>query len=387
MSRNPKKRILICTTYFLPNISGITIYIDILAKELVKKNYEVTILTSRHEKKLLKEEMVDGVKIIRLEPMIKIGKGVLMPELLWKIVSECNKVDVVNCHLPQFESFWISIWAKLLGKKLILTHHTDLSFWSGFKNKLIDGVVFMSQMISGILSDYITPYTKDYANNSYYLKWFLNKIRPIYPPIIFEFQKDKKLIKLIDTSINRKKYVIGFCGRIAKQKGLEILCQSVKYLDKMLGKNNYVILMAGPTKIIGEKYYDFLENKYPKILKDNFVFLGEIDRNILSNFYEKLNVLVLPSNDTLESFGWVQIEAMKCGTPCVATDLPGMRVPIQESSWGELFEIDNPKDLASKIVHVLKNGKKYYQNNLSGKLETFNYQKSISQYEELFSKN
>lgn len=379
-----KKKILICTTYFLPNVSGITVYINILAKELIKRNYEVTILTSRHENNLLKEEYVDGIKIIRLEPMIKIGKGVLMPDLLWKIVSECKKVDVINCHLPQFESFLISIWAKILGKKLILTHHTDLSFWPGLKNKFIDSVVFLSQMISGLLADYITPYTKDYANNSYYLKWFINKIKPIYPPILFEFQKDNKVTRIINNSVKSKKYVIGFCGRIAKQKGLEVLCQSTKYLNKILGKNNYVILMAGPTKIIGERYYDFLANKYPNILKDNFVFLGEIERNKLSNFYEKLNVLVLPSNDALESFGWVQIEAMKCGTPCVATNLPGMRVPIQESGWGELFEINNPKDLASKIVYVVNNEKKYYQNHMGNKLEIFNYQKSISQYEELF---
>jgi len=377
-------KILISTTYYLPNISGITIYINKLAEQLVKRGHEVTILTSWHDLTTKKEETIKGVKIKRLKIAFKIGKGAICPSFLIQSIKESRKHDLINCHLPQFESLWIVIVGKILNKKIFLTHHTDLSFWKGFKNKLIDSGVFFCQYLAALLSTKIISYTNDYSKNSYFLKNFSKKIVNIYPPINIEKKIDFKLKKRIDNLTKNKKYVIGFCGRIAKQKGIEILIKSIKLMDDKLGKNNYVILMVGPIKVIGENYYDYLNKKYKLTLNKRFVFMGNIKRNVLYNFYNKIDLLVLPSNDRLESFGWVQVEAMKCGTPCVATDLPGMRIPILKTGFGKLFENNNEIDLAKKIELVLKKGKKYYQNKFNKNLETFDYKKSLDNYEKLF---
>lgn len=379
-------KILITTTYYLPNISGITIYINILAEELVKRGHEVTILTSWHDSCSKPEEVVNGVKIKRLPVWFYIGKGPICPSFLFKSIKEIRRNQVINCHLPQPESVWITFWSRLFKKRVFLTHHTDLSFWKGIKNKIIDGGVFVCQFLASIMANGIIPYTKDYAENSYLLKHFLKKVTPIYPPIKFSKKENVKLKNKIDNLIKNKKYVIGFCGRIAKQKGIELLIKSTKILDKKIGAKNYIVLMAGPTRVIGENYFDFLQKKYLQILKDKFIFLDNIDRKYLSNFYKKIDLLVLPSDDILESFGWVQIEAMECGTPCVATNLPGMRVPIKETGLGELFENRNEDDLADKIFKVLNNGKKYYQKISDNKLNKFNFLRSIEQYEKLFEK-
>jgi glycosyltransferase involved in cell wall biosynthesis len=376
-------RVLISTPYYLPNVSGITTYIQILAEELVKKGYKVEILTSQHLSYLKKEEVVNGVLIKRMWAPIKIGKGVIMPFFPLISINEIVKSDVVNCHLPQLESVWMSFWGKILGKKVILTHHTDLSFWKGIKNKITDGGVLVCQFLAGLMADKIVAYTDDYAKSSYFLKHFLNKTVSIYPPI--KFENNITIIKSpnkIDEQIKNKKYIIGFCGRIAKQKGLEVLIKSTQFLDKNLGKNNYVILLAGPTQVVGENYFEYLQNKYGETIKNIFIFLGNIPRENLADFYKKIDLLVLPSDDRLESFGWVQIEAMMMGTPCVATNLPGMRVPILETGMGEIFENHNAEDLAQKIILVLKNGKKYYQKK-SNNLADFDYQKTIRAYEQL----
>lgn len=378
-------KILISTPYYLPNVSGITIYIKILAEELVKRGHQVTILTNHHDLKTKKEETINGVKIKRLKISFMIGKGAISVSFFKESIKEIKKHEVVNCHLPQPESLWMTFWGRVFGKKVFLTQHTDLSFWKGWKNKLIDSGVFVCQFLAASLSTKIIPYTKDYAEHSYFLKYFLKKIKAIYPPIKFKKKDNLELQKRIDKLIKNKKYVIGFCGRIAKQKGIELLIKSTKLLDKKLNENNYVILLVGPIKVIGENYYEYLQEKYGEILKDKFIFMDNIERDYLSNFYEKIDLLVLPSDDTLESFGWVQIEAMKCGTPCVATNLPGMRVPVLESSFGELFENKNEKDLAEKIEKVLKNGKKYYQEKMTSKLEIFDYEKSIDEYEKIFN--
>lgn len=377
------KKILISTPYFLPNVSGITIYVDVLAKELVKRGHQVTILTSQHESNLPLVEIRDGVKIRRLPAPISIGKGRIMPSLLWQGIKEIQKAEIINCHLPEFESGWMCLWAKIFEKNIILTHHTDLSFWVGWKNKIIDSSVFVSQIISGMLADFLVPYTQDYADFSYYLRYFSKKLKPIYPPIKFKNSKNSVLDKRIKEIIKGKKYVIGFSGRIAKQKGLEVLIKATDVLNKKLGNGNYVILLAGPKTVIGETYYQELLTKYGDLSKKNMIFLDGIPRSDLATFYKNIDLLVLPSNDRLESFGWVQIEAMKCGVPVVATDLPGMRVPILETRFGYLFENNNSDDLADKIIKSLTERKKTLPKNWKG-LSIFDYQKSIDEYEKLF---
>ncbi len=374
-------KVLITTPYYLPNISGITVYIKILSEEMVKSGHEILILTSKHDKFSLNSEVINGVVIKRMWSPIRISKGIIPIFLLFQAIKNIRKYDVVNCHLPQFEAIVYVIIAKIFGKKVILTNHTDLSFWKGISNRIIDLTVFVSQSISAKLSDKIITYTNDYAINSYFLKNYLKKTIEIYPPIKFE-TKTKS-----DFKIDRnKKYIIGFCGRVARQKGLELLIEACKVLDKKLGANNYLIWIAGPKKVIGENYYKYFTNKYKNRIKNNFVFFDSIERDNLAKFYKTIDLLVLPSNDTLESFGWVQIEAMMCGTPCVATDLSGMRVPIIESEGGKLFENNNATDLANKIETVLINGKTYYKNKIDKNLYKFDYKKSIIKFEDLINK-
>jgi glycosyltransferase involved in cell wall biosynthesis len=369
-------KILISTPYFLPNISGITYYVDKLAKGLSAKKHQISILTTQHKKELKKYERIGKIDIVRLKPIIRIGKGLITPSIIWQGIKLVKQHEVIICNLPQIESAYLAFWAKIFGKKIILIHHTDLSFWPGIKNKIIDGSVFLSQFLAALMSNKIIPYTDDYAQNSYFLKYFLKKIKSIYPPIKFDIKQYKK--------IKNKKIVIGFSGRIAKQKGLEILIESCNYLDKELGKNKYVIKLAGPIRVVGENHFDYLNKKYKKRLKDNFIFLDNIKREELSKFYQEIDVLVLPSDDKLESFGWVQIEAMLCQTACVATNLPGMRIPIAKTGMGELFENQNSQDLAKKIVKVIRNKDRYVNKvNKAKLLKEFDYKKTITAFEKL----
>jgi len=62
----------------------------------------------------------------------------------------------------------------------------------------------------------------------------------------------------------------------------------------------------------------------------------------------------LPSTDRTEAFGLVLIEAMACGTPVVASRLPGVRTLVEEGRNGYLVEPGNPIDLAEKLVRCVR---------------------------------
>lgn len=59
-------KILQVLTYYRPHISGLTIYVERLSKALVAQGHEVTVLTSQAEKDWPREEMRDGVRVVRV---------------------------------------------------------------------------------------------------------------------------------------------------------------------------------------------------------------------------------------------------------------------------------------------------------------------------------
>jgi len=93
--------------------------------------------------------------------------------------------------------------------------------------------------------------------------------------------------------------------------------------------------------------------------KADWVFLGTLDAAELPAFYGACDVTVLPSTNSTESFGMVQIESMCSGTPVVASDLPGMRVPVESTQMGLLCPPGDVPALAEAIVEVLENRNKY----------------------------
>ncbi|MCL5090492.1 MAG: glycosyltransferase family 4 protein [Patescibacteria group bacterium] len=374
-------KIIIGITYYYPNISGVTIYAKRLAEGLVKHGHQVVVLTSWHDKSLPQKEEINGVWVIRSLVLFKIGKGVIMPFLPFQLIALAKNCQVINCHLPQFESFIFAVLGKILGKKVILTHHTDLSGWKGLFNRLSEISVWSGQLVAAAFADKIVPYTKDYAEHSWYLKMFRSKVECILPPIITG-KPDILLEKKWRKEIGDCQYFIGFAGRIAKQKGIPYLLRAIPFLEKKLN-TSFKIIFAGPYKgVIGESYYEEISALLKKY-QDRLHFLGDISEEKMASFYSLCDVLVLPSDDRLESFGLVQIEAMLNNCPVVATDLPGARMPVKMTQMGLIVPVGDAEAIAEAVFTILRNRSKFVI--LKRKIEEiFNYQKTISAYEKLF---
>lgn len=108
--------------------------------------------------------------------------------------------------------------------------------------------------------------------------------------------------------------------------------------------------------VLGEEQY--LKRLLPTIEKyqqsGNWEFLDELNPQQIAAFYPNLDVLVLPSLNSTEAFGLVQIEAMMNGVPCVASNLPGVRQPVKIHNFGRIFEIGDSLGLAQAIIEVIK---------------------------------
>ena len=62
--------------------------------------------------------------------------------------------------------------------------------------------------------------------------------------------------------------------------------------------------------------------------------LGFLPDDALADFYASLDIFALPSVNSFEAFGIVQVEAMLTGVPALASDLPGVRTPLQRTGFG-----------------------------------------------------
>ena len=378
--KNDKKKILFSLTYYEPNISGVTICVKRLAEGMAERGHQVTVLSSWYQDGFSQKEEKEGVKILREKVHFRLGKGVFMLGLPITAWREVKKHDVVNCHLPQFESFVFAIIAKIQRKKLVLTYHADLLGLSGFVNFISQLVTNVAQFVSAFLADEIVVYTKDYADHSFFLKYFKKKLVVIYPPVISQ-KPSEQYTALLKRKLKGVEFKIGYSGRIAEKKGIPSLLRTIPYLRKELGF--FKIIFAGPTKeVIGENYLNEIKsliNRY----KDFLVFLGPLDQSQLSSFYQTMDVLVLASE--VESFGLVQVEAMFNDCPVIASNLPGVREPVRKTEAGKITPVGDVKRLAKNIVAVLKERKRYSRN-CHRAFDIFLLEKTLDEYEQIFGK-
>jgi glycosyltransferase involved in cell wall biosynthesis len=103
----------------------------------------------------------------------------------------------------------------------------------------------------------------------------------------------------------------------------------------------------------------------------------------MADFFAVCDVVTVASINNTESFGLVQVEAFMCGTPVVATNLPGVRQPVTMTGMGEIVPVADAGMLAAGIVKVLKNPERYIRPRQEI-LSRFDITRTVDEYEQLF---
>lgn len=381
MENNNKKKILIVLYYYYPYVSGISVYAKRLADGLASEGYSITILTTQFDKSLSKCEITDtGVKIVRCPIIFKMNKGVISPSFLLKSITLSRNNDFVNFHLPLAESGIASLF--IPQKKIITTYQCDINLGNTFMGKLLEKISFSLMKITLYRSLHIITLSNLYFSNSK-MKEFFKKTTEVTPPIDTKYfnRIENSSVFRNNFSISKDCFIIGFVGRIVYEKGISYLLESIPYLLKEI--NNIKIVIVGDYKNIAggsiKKQLDKYLQKYPNII----IFTGFLPSLDLVKFYSMINVLVLPSIDPLEAFGMVQIEAMCCGTPVVASNMPGVNTAVNKTGFGFIAKVKDPKDIADKLILIYQ--KKYSQDKFNR--QDWDTKKTISKYINIFNQS
>ncbi len=379
-------RILTVLTYYRPHTSGLTIYVERLVRTLARRGHQVTVLTSQYEKTLPREQIIDGVRIIRAPVFFRVSKGVIMPTfgyLAWKLVLEN---DIIHLHLPQFDAAGVALRGRLLRKPTVITYHCDLKLPPGIFNRFVNQVVHLMNHIAAIFTHKISAYTADFASYSPYLSRFADKVSVILPPVELP-QASQSEIDVFALQHNPDGHhpVIGMATRFASEKGIEILLDALPTVTESYPDT--AVLFAGQYRdVMGEEAY--FQGLLPTIqryqAKGQWKFLGNLNIDQMSAFFSNLDVLVVPSLNSTETFGLVQIEAMLNGVPSVASNLPGVRQPPLMTGMGAVVPIGDADALAEALLQIFADPARY-QGDLGEISKTFDPQANAEAYEKLYA--
>jgi glycosyltransferase involved in cell wall biosynthesis len=375
-------RILLALTYYRPHVSGLTIYVERLAKALAARGHAVTILTSQYDRNLPGKEWIEGVRIIRVPVAARVSKGVLMPTIgLWA-TQLAREHDVLSIHLPQFDAAGIALRGRLMHKPAILTYHCDLQLPAGAFNRVVDQVVFGMNHLAAQLADRIVAYTQDYADHSRLLSRFKSKIAVIPPPVVMPAPSPDEVAAFKAAHNLHNRPTLGFAARFATEKGVEYLINGMPALLERFP--DLKVLFAGPYRdVLGEEaYYQRLAPTIER-LGDHWEFLGTLNPAQLPAFFGAIDSLLMTSINSTESFGLVQVEAMLCGTPVVATNLPGVRQPVLQTGMGEIVPIADTPALVEAATKVLRDRDHYVRPRAEIE-QRFDINATVTAYEALF---
>ncbi len=301
-----------------------------------------------------------------LRPWLQYGHGAFLPQLFWRL----PRFDYIYLHYPFFGTAEIIWLFKLFFRKpkLILHYHMDVKNL-GLTAKILS---LPSRLIRSSLlnqAETIISASLDYIQASQIKKYYsshpekfkeipfgldLDKFKPKAlnrPAENKIIAKTQEIIHYInDKFIKKNRLSLLFVGGLDRAhyfKGVPILLRALAEL----ADDNWRLTIVGD----GDRRKEYEKLAAELRLTDKIEFLGRLDDSELVRSYQNADLLILPSINTNEAFGIVLIEALACGVPVIASDLPGVRSVFSNYQEGLLAEAGSVRDLRKKLTFIFHN--------------------------------
>lgn len=295
-------------------------------------------------------------RVIATPTLVKRYATCISPSMIWKLRSICRDYDIIHVHHPDPMAALALLLSGYRGKVALHWHsdiikqHALLKFYMPLQNWLIR----RADVIIGTTPVYVeqSPHLRKARGKLTHIPIGINAVRP-----------DLNMVKEIRDRYRGKKIVFSL-GRLVEYKGFKYLIEAASMLP-----DDYVVLIGGAGAL-----HDDLQARIDKLgLQGKAILLGRIPDRELSAYYGACDLYCLSSIYKTEAFAIVQIEAMSCGKPVVATNIPdsGVSWVNQDGVSGINVEARNAQALSEAIRKVAENPALYSKLS-KGALERFN---------------
>ncbi|MBT7556040.1 glycosyltransferase family 4 protein [Candidatus Woesearchaeota archaeon] len=257
-----------------------------------------------------------------------------------------NKIDIVHGNDLRINLTW-SLPVRISKAKYIWHQRQLLS--DSIKWHMID---FLSDYVISI-SEYV--YKTFPANIGNSKKSIINNPFDIYT--LYD-KKDSRNIISNRYKINNSFFMIGYIGRLAPCKNIEIILHALKkiILTKSCEFKFHLLIVGEGDNEYKRRLINITDSNG---LKDYVTFTGFVDNSSL--ILSSLDLLIASS--TNEPFGRVLVESMLQKTLVLASNLGGHLEIVQNNKTGLLYDASSVQSLCDQIINVMS--KQYSCNNIT----------------------
>ena len=192
---------------------------------------------------------------------------------------------------------------------------------------------------------------------------------------------DTDLFTPVDKPITSNPYVL-YSGRLDARKGVEDFVSCARYVCREKPEVKFVVAGDGPLSTNMKRWV------HTANLAANFRFTGFVNQKTLLQYYREASVYVLPS--FYEGMPLTLLEAMSCGTPCIATNVPGSSEVVINNVTGFLVSPGNPSQLAEATLKLLKDEQLRKEMGMKARkrvLEYYDWNITVDKLEGLYKQN
>ncbi len=340
-------RIVQVCPWFHPHVGGVETHVSALARELVRRGHEVTVVTSRYDRALPEREEWEGVQVLRAKTRAVWLRTPYAPATRAAVAG--LDADIVHAHSPPpLTSYYAARACARRGLPLVITLHCD-----------IEVPTLLGPLVESAYRHTLEPATlrraarlivttSTYAATSRAV-WRYN------PEVVPNAVDLHRYRPEVDGRPARERHgippgesVVLAVGRMVPHKGMENLIEAAVHVPYA----RFLLVGGGPE-------LDSLRRFAARLgVADRVAFAGQVPGEILPAYFAACDVFALPSVSRLEAFGIVALEAMATGKPVVVSDIPGVREVITDGTEGLLADPVNPEDLALKLRTLLADDRK-----------------------------
>lgn len=346
-----------------------------LVRALVQGGHQVTTACYfEHTENMVKLYEEAGSKVVLFSKEgVRVGgvKGIIfLLKYLWKIKFSLRP-DVVHVQYMAPGAIPI-ILLKLMGQKsIVATAHTNADVYGAKAMKLLK---FLQSHVLRTFTCITLRAEKNFFGSC---SLFDPSIQCI--PNHAHYTIYNALPGYIQISDNKKDnndiITIGVVSRLEYIKGMDLV---VPAFAKVYEKNKNVRLLVVGDGSLRQQMEDDANRFH---LKSNIEFIGRQEQAALQSYYDKIDVLLMPSRS--EGFGLTAIEGMARGCVLVASNTGGLPEVAREGYVGLLHQPESVDDLANKICRLIENPKLLEQ--MRSHLSDYVHQFIFERYDDLFN--
>jgi len=375
-------RIALITDAFYPLKGGISHHLNSLCKAFKNRDHKLYVFNPYYKSNRIFNNLIVSIKHLKINKQF----------FYYLIISMVKLLRDKNTSLKDKLKILFHLWINPRNLVIVFNNISNIIPYlrkfdvdiivGGFPSKTLPTIFFLSKILNKRAISF--TYGNDFLENKLLEKTFhlktiyfknINKVIVLGNTTKFFFQRihniDEQKIEIFPLAIFPEDYII--------KESREKLRKKYNVSDK-----TFLILSVGwhvprkkfdlvikAIKIIKEKrpnldikYFsvgqgtstEYLKNLAKELeLEDTVKFFGECENNIRNELYKLSDIFVMPSittNDSIEGFGLVFLEANYYNVPVIGSYSGGIRDAVKNGKTGLLIKPNNLEDLIEKILYL-----------------------------------